>query len=140
MKTILKSCCARPVAVSLIVALVAMSSFAAPAEAMFIPAGPGEEAPAGQHETGVRAADLAKVEATLESKIVSQKLVDFGLSPSEARARVYALSDRQLHELASHTDSIQAGGDPVDLFVGLIIVAVLAVVLIYLVQGRIVVR
>jgi len=117
-----------------------MSSFAAPAEAMFIPAAPGEEAPAQPHMTADRAADLARVRLVLESKIVRQKLMDYGLSPTEATARVNRLSDQQLHELAARTDSVQAGGDAVGLFFGLVVVALLVVVLIYLLPGRIEVK
>lgn len=142
MKTMLGSFYARPLAVYLIAALIVMSSFAAPAEAMFIPAAPGEESPAQPHMdmSADRAADLAKVRSVLESKIVQQKLMDYGLSPTEAMARVNRLSDQQLHELAARTDSVQAGGDAVGLFFGLVIVALLVVVLVYLLQGRIEVK
>lgn len=140
MKTMLGSFYARPLAVYLIAALIVMSSFAAPAEAMFIPAAPGEQAPGQPHVSGDRAADLAKVRSVLESKIVQQKLMDYGLSPTEALARVNRLSDQQLHELAARTDSVQAGGDAVGLFFGLVIVALLVVVLVYLLQGRIEVK
>jgi hypothetical protein len=140
MKTMLGSFYATPLAVYLIAALIVMSSFAAPAEAMFLSAAPGEEAPAQPHLSAARAADLARVQAALESRIVQQKLMDYGLSPTETMARVNRLSDQQLHELATHTDSVQAGGDPADLFFGLVIVALLVVVLIYLLQGRIEVK
>ena len=59
---------------------------------------------------------------------------------AEAMARVNRLSDQQLHELAARTDSVQAGGDGVDLLFGLVIVALLVVVLVYLLQGRIEVK
>ena len=141
MKTMLGSFYARPMAVYLIAALIVMSSFAAPAEAMFVPAAPGEEASAQPHMSGDRAADLAKVRSVLESRIVQQKLMDYGLSQSEAMARVNRLSDQQLHEFAARMDSVQAGGDGgVDLFFGLVVVALLVVVLIYLLQGRIEVK
>ncbi len=140
MKNLLKAFYARPLAVSLIVALLTLSSFAPPAEAMFIPAVPGGAASIGQHSSGDRAKDLASVEAALESKIIRQKLVDYGLSPEEAMARVNTLSDQQLHELAAHTDAIQAGADPGDFLVGLVVVAILVVIIVFLVQGRIEVK
>ena len=90
--------------------------------------------------TAVRAADLAKIQAALESKIVQQKLMDYGLSPEETMARVNKLSDEQINHLATHAESLQAGGDPVDLLIGLLIVAILVVVLIWLLQGRVTVR
>jgi hypothetical protein len=140
MKTMLESFYARPLAVYLVVALIVMSSFAASAEAMFVPAAHSQDTAAVPHAAFDRAADLARVQAALESKVVSQKLMDYGLSPSETMARVHALSDQQLHELAAHTDSVQAGGDVVGFFVGVVIVALLVVVLVYLLQGRIVVK
>ncbi len=140
MKSILKAFYAKPLAVYLIAALIAVSSFAAPAEAMFVSAAPSQDAAALPQTSFDRAADLAKVQAALESKVVRQKLMDYGLSPTETIARVNRLSDQQLHELATHTDSVQAGGDAAGLFLGLVLIAFLVVVLIYLLQGRIEVK
>jgi hypothetical protein len=139
MKNMLNAIYARPLAVYLIVALLAISAFAGPAEAMFFPSAPqGESATAP--DASVRAADLIKIQSALESKIVSQRLLDYGLSPDEAMVRVSSLSDDQVHQLATHTDSLQAGGDAVGFVVGVLIVALLVVLLIYLVQGRIVIK
>ncbi len=140
MKSILRARYARPLAIYLAVALIALSTFAGPAEAMFVPAAPHQSAAAVPLTSGGRAADLARVQTALESRIVQQKLLDYGLSPTETMARVNMLSDQQLHELAAHTDSIQAGGDPVGAFFGAVIVALLIVLLIFLVQGRIQVK
>jgi hypothetical protein len=52
-------------------------------------------------------------------------------------ARISNLSDEQIHQLATNTDALQAGGDGVGVLVGIIILAILVVVLIYLLQGRI---
>ena len=66
--------------------------------------------------------------------------MDYGLSPDEAMARVSALSDDQVHQLATHADSLQAGGDAVGFLASLVLIALLVVLIIYLVQGRIVIR
>ncbi len=55
-------------------------------------------------------------------------------------ARLNTLSDGQIHQLATQTDSLQAGGDAVGFLIGVMVLAILVVVLIYLVQGRIEVR
>ncbi len=138
MKSILRSYYRKPIAVYLIAALIAISTFRGPAEAMFVPAAPVQGAATVANEG--RAADLGRIQAALESRIVRQKLVDYGLSAEDALARVNMLSDEQIHELAEHTDSIQAGGDPADVFFGLILIALLVVVLVYLLQHRIEVR
>ena len=140
MKTILKTFYAKPLAIYLAVALLAISTFAGPAEAMFVPSAPNQNAAAPPAAPADRAAGLAKIQAALESKLVQQKLMDYGLSPEETMARVNKLSDEQINQLATHTDSLQAGGDPVDLAIGLVILALLVVLLIYLLQGRVVIR
>jgi uncharacterized protein DUF6627 len=140
MKTMLKTFYAKPLAIYLAAALLAISTFAGPAEAMFVTSAPNQNAAAPAAAPADRAADLAKIQAALESKVVQQKLMDYGLSPEETMARVNKLTDEQINQLATHTDSLQAGGDPVDLVIGLLIVAILVVLLIYLLQGRIVVR
>ena len=108
--------------------------------AMFVPATPHQNATDAAAVSGRRTADLAKIQAALESKIVQQKLMDYGLSPEETMARVNKLSDEQINQFATHTDSLQAGGDATGLLVSLLVVAILVVLLIYLLQGRIVVR
>jgi len=140
MKSILRSYYRKPIALYLIAALIAISTFAGPAEAMFVPAAPAQGAAALAQTNGERAADLGRIQAALESRIVRQKLMDYGLSAEDTLARVNTLSDQQIHELAAHTDSIQAGGDPADVFFGLLIIALLVVVLVYLLQHRIEVR
>jgi hypothetical protein len=140
MKTMLKTFYAKPLAIYLAVALLAISTFAGPAEAMFVPSAPNQNAAAPPAAPADRAAGLAKIQAALESKLVQQKLMDYGLSPEETMARVNKLSDEQINQLATHTDSLQAGGDPVDLAIGLVILALLVVLLIYLLQGRVVIR
>lgn len=140
MKTMLKTFYAKPLAIYLAVALLAISTFAGPAEAMFVPSVPNQNAAAPPAAPADRAAGLAKIQAALESKLIQQKLMDYGLSPEETMARVNKLSDEQINQLATHTDSLQAGGDPVDLAIGLVILALLVVLLIYLLQGRVVIR
>lgn len=137
MQVMLKACYTRPLALYVIVSLIAISTFAGPAEAMFLTAAPAKNAAGPEQTFENRASDLAKIQGALESRIVRQKLADYGLSPSEALARVSRLSDEQLHALASHTDSLQAGGDAGGLLFGLVVVALLVVVLVYLLQHRI---
>jgi hypothetical protein len=47
-----------------------------------------------------RMADLQKIQTVLESKVVRQRLEDFGLSQEEINARLAGLSDDQLHQFA----------------------------------------
>lgn len=140
MKNMLKTFYARPLAVYLALALLAITTFAGPAEAMFLSSAPHQSAAAPAAASLDRAADLGTIQTALESKIVRQKLMDYGLSPEETMARVSKLSDEQLSQFATQTDALQAGGDAGSLVVGLLLIALLVVVLVYLLEGRIVVR
>jgi hypothetical protein len=128
---------ARPLASYLIAALLFVSSLAGPAEAMLLPT-PAEAPHAGQSTpSSDRAADIAKIQKTLETKDLQQRLQDYGLTAEEAAARIDKLSDEQLHRLASNLDSVQAGGDPLGFVLGVVIIALLVVLIIYLLEGRI---
>jgi len=99
----------------------AMLSLTLPAQgwAMFIPA--NQAAPARQ-------ADLGVIQKTLETAVVKQRLMDFGLSSEEALARINRLSSEQTHKLAANLDSLQAGADGVDALIFLLVVAIVVVV------------
>jgi len=92
--------------VSLTLALLAILVIAGPADAMFTPSAPHPEtAPLLD-----RAADMANIQKALESKSLKQRLVDYGLSPEGALAKINGLSDEQVHLLATNIDALQAGG------------------------------
>ncbi len=139
MKIMLRSFYAKPLVIYLVVALLAISTLSGPAEAMFMPAA-GNAGNGGSPVPLDRTADLNTIQTTLESKAVQQKLMDYGLSPEEAMAKINSLSDDQVHQLAANMDSVQAGGDVIGAVVGLLIIALLVVLLIYLLEGRIEVR
>ena len=140
MKHMLTACYARPLASYLIAALLAISTLAGPAEAMLLPA-PSDTPHAGQSAlSSERAADIAKIQKVLETKELQQRLQDYGLTPEETAARIDKLSDEQLHRLASNLDSVQAGGDILGFVLGVVIIALLVVLIIYLLEGRIVIK
>src|SRR4030067_1117726 len=58
----------------------------------------------------LRAEEIAKVQTFLEQKVVMQKLVDYGVSPEEAMAKIRAMSDSALHRLSALTAPGAAGG------------------------------
>ena len=92
-------------------------------------------------EAEARSEDLAKVQSFLENKIVVQKLVDYGVSPDEAKAKVEAMSAQELHRLASLTDRAAAGTDSgIGILIGLAILVILIIVIFKLMNKEIVVR
>jgi len=140
MKRMLTACYARPLASYLIAALLAISTLAGPADAMHLPS-PSDTPHAGQNALSAeRAADIAKIQKVLETKELQQRLLDYGLTPEETAARIDKLSDEQLHRFASNLDSVQAGGDILGFVLGVVIIALLVVLIIYLLEGRIVIK
>ena len=104
-------------------------------QAMLVP----PSATASEPGTGLdRVADLQKVQSVLETKVVSQRLADYGLSQEEIGARVNRLSDAQLHQLATRIDAmIPAGDGGLGIVIALLVIAILAVILIYLLDHKI---
>ena len=92
-------------------------------------------------DAGSRVEDMAKVQSFLENKVVVQKLVDYGVSPAEAMAKVKAMSAQDLHRLASLTDRAAAGTDSgLGFLIGLAILIILIIVILKLMNKEIVVR
>jgi len=97
----------------------------------------------GVHGTDVslnRLEDLQKAQRVLESKMVQQRLEDVGLTADEIQGRLARLSDAQLHQMANQLDALMPGGDGLGIVIALLVIAILAVVLIYLLGHRIEVK
>ena len=119
----------RSLALYLAVAVFALS-FPASGWAMLVPAG---------HED-LRSADLATVQAALESTVVRQRLMDYGLTADEAVARINNLSDEQLHQFAVNLDAAQAGGSLAGDIIFVLLVILLVIVILELTGHHVVMR
>ena len=118
----------RSITVYLIVAMLVIASVPAKSAAMFI-----SSDSIGVSTTNLvvdAATDAVKVRTFLESKIVKQRLSDFGLTSEEVSSRLNQLSADQIHQIASHIDQVDTGGDS---FVGGIIVMLVIVILVIVV-------
>jgi hypothetical protein len=91
--------------------------------AMFIPSG---------QATSARQTDMIAIQKALESTVVKQRLMDFGLSPEEAMART--------NQFAANLDSLQAGADGVDALIFLLLVAIVVVVVLEATGHRVILR
>ncbi len=120
----------RLIAVYLVFAMVLMT-LPAQGWAMFMPS---------TGTDSMREADLATIQKTLETTVVKQRLMDYGLSPEEALARVNRLSNEQVHQFAAQLDSLQAGADGVDALIFLLLVAVIVVLILQLSGHRVIVK
>ncbi len=120
------ACYAKQLTVHLVVALIAVSFIAGPSEAMFVPAG-AQTQPTPLFD---RAADLAKIQKTLESKVLQQRLRDYGLSPEKALEKINGLSDEKVHQLAANIDALQAGGSCITDLVIIVLLVILIILII----------
>jgi hypothetical protein len=71
---------------------------------------------------GSGAADRARVLAFLERAEVREHIAALGVDPNEAAARVAALSDAQVREIAGQLDQLPAGQSAVGAVVGAIVI------------------
>ena len=111
--------CCRVLSLYLIIALFTLT-LPAQGWAMLVPAGTAE----------ARSTDLAKVQTALESTVIKQRLLDFGLTPEETATRLSSLSDEQIHQLAANMDAVQAGGSVLgDVIIILLIVVIVIAIL-----------
>jgi hypothetical protein len=99
--------------------------------AMFVPTA---------QSTPTRQADLAGIQKTLESTVIKQRLMEYGLSSEEAMARINMLSDAQTHQLAANLDSVQAGADGLGVVVFVLVVAIIVVLILELTGHHVLVR
>jgi len=93
-------------------------------------------------EAGSRVEDMAKVQSFLENKVVVQKLIDYGVSPAEAMAKVKDMSAQDLHRLASLTDRAAVGADGGVLWflISVAILVILVIVILKLMNKEVIVR
>lgn len=120
---------------TLAVTTLVMGIFPPEGRAMLVPS----TATATEQGTGFdRAADLQKVQSVLESRVVRQRLEDYGLTAEEINTRLAQLSDAQVHQLASQIDAlIPAGDGGLGIVIALLVIAILVVILVYLMGNRV---
>ncbi len=112
--------------VYVVIALMALFFIAGTAQAMFVPAASKiQSTPLVD-----RAADLAKIQKALESKVLQQRLMDYGVSPANALEKINGLSDKEVHQLAANIDALQAGGMRDSDFIIILLLILLIVILI----------
>src|SRR3989344_7751553 len=99
---------------------------------MIVPAQKASQAP----EAGVnRQEDLAKIQKILENKMIRQRLSQMGLTEKEVEDRLSKLSDQDVHQLASKTDSMMPAGDSAGgVIIGILVITILVLLVIYLIK------
>lgn len=125
----LKNPLSKMLALYLIVSLFALS-FPVQSWAMLVPTAQPEE----------RTADLSKIRTTLESSVILQRLLDYGLTPEETTRRLESLSDEQIHRFASQLDAVQAGGDALGDVIVILLIVIIVIVILELTGHKVIMR
>ncbi len=86
-----------------------------------------------------RAADLDSVRQALETKMVRERLEQFGLSSEEIDGRLSQLSDEQLHQLALQIDELRVGGDAAGVIIAILVIILLVVLIIHFTGHKVIV-
>lgn len=106
-----------------------------------VAAGLAPSRPSGETTiTSARTADMLITQRALESKLVVQKLRDYGVGPADAQARLASMSDRDLHTLASATKGLPSGGDATGAVIGILLIVILVIVILQLTHHSVIVR
>ena len=88
----------------------------------------------------VRAADVEKIQAALELKLVQQRLQDLGFSAEEITTRLSQLTDEQIHSIAARLDDLKVGGDAWGFVIAVLVIIVLVIVILQLTGHKVVVK
>ena len=86
-----------------------------------------------------RQSELERIQVLLESKLISQRLSDLGLTADEIQARLAQLTDDQIHQIAQRLDSLLIGGDALGIVIALLVIAILVVIFLQITGHKIIV-
>jgi len=83
-----------------------------------------------------REKDLGKIQTLLETKLIQQRLKDFGFTSEEIKARLSEMSDHQIHSIAQKLDDMKVGQDGLGVVIAILVIVILVIVLINLTTGK----
>jgi len=84
-----------------------------------------------------RDADIQKIQAVLEMKLVRQRLADLGFSPEEIASRISEMTDEQVHSFAQKLDDLRVGKDSgLGIVIAILVIVLLVILIINLTTGK----
>ena len=87
-----------------------------------------------------RASDLQKIQKVLESNMICERLRQLGFHEEGIQKRLNQLTDEQIHQLALRLDEWKVGGDSSGVVIVALLVAIVAVLVVYLLGYRLVLK
>lgn len=121
---------------SILVAFVAFSISPPPAHTALIES----QLSGSQVVVAQRVADLETVRQALEHEMVAQRLADYGFSQQDVQLKLQTMTDAQLHQLASVSDTLAEGGDGLGIVVTVLVIILLVIVILKLTDKQIIIR
>jgi hypothetical protein len=87
-----------------------------------------------------RSGEVKKIQKFLETKMVRERLKDFGFTAEEIQTRLNQMSDQQIHQIARQLDTLEVGGDGLGVVIAILIIAILVIIIVELLGHRIVIK
>ena len=85
-----------------------------------------------ENASTLREINEKKVKRALENKIVAERLKSHGLSSEEVSGKLASMSDEQVHQIASLSDKIPAGGDTTGVIIAILVIVALVLLIVFL--------
>jgi hypothetical protein len=86
-----------------------------------------------------RALDLEKIQKALETKMIRERLLEFGFTEEEINARIGLLSDQELHQLALKLDELRVGGNGLEVLTVLLLIGIFVLLYLYYTGKKIII-
>ena len=87
-----------------------------------------------------RSTNVEKIQKFLETKMVRERLRDFGFSQEEIQTRLNQLTDDQIHQVALQLDELKVAGNGAEAVIIILLILILVAVIIYVTGHRVVVK
>lgn len=94
----------------------------------------------GEAISADRASSIDSIRRALETRLVAERLTEAGLDKAEVQSRIDKLSDAELHQFASMTDSLYPGGNAVAVVAALLIIAIIALIVLKMTDRKIIIK
>ena len=85
--------------------------------------------------------DIATIQRALETKMVQEKLMAYGLTSEEVAAKLPSMTPAQIHTLAQASDDVLAAGDSgLGVIIALLVIIILVIIILKLMNKEIIIR
>ncbi len=138
MKNLTQISIMKPLVIYLVFSLIAIAVLPPNSYAFFVTS-PMFQKNSSQ-STSMRTEGLEKIQKVLESKIISQRLMDFGLNSEEIDGRIEQLTDEEIHYFATQLDALNAGGDAGGFIIGAVILAAIIWLILHYTGKKIIIQ